>query len=61
MPSLLRLILLLAISLPGLTSCKREEYSAAKAAFARGVDLIMIEISDYRLAVRRDFLVLVLL
>ena len=55
MPSLLRLILLLAISLPGLTSCKREEYSAANAAFALGVDLIMIEISDYRLAVRRDF------
>jgi hypothetical protein len=55
MPSLIRLILLLAISLLGLISCKREEYSAAKAAFASGVDLIMLEISDYRHDVRREF------
>jgi hypothetical protein len=55
MRSLTRLIPLVTIFLLSLSSCKQDEYSPSKAAFARGVDLIMLEISNYRLDVRSNF------
>jgi hypothetical protein len=55
MPSSIRLILLLAVSLLSLVSCRQEKYSAAKAAFAQGVDLIMLDVAAYRRGVNADF------
>jgi hypothetical protein len=55
MSSSIHHILLLSISLLSLVACKPEEYSAAKAAFAQGGDLIMLDVSVYRREVRADY------